>query len=80
MFGLAVGSESVAITEWNDCGCFEVIVASSYVPVLHLHIAVRHPASKGIQSSEWLGPADDLWMIGYEVQASDRKGERADCP
>lgn len=80
MFGLAVGSENVATTEWNDAGCFEVLVTSSYVPALHLHIAVRHPTSKGTQSSKWLGPTDDLWIIGYGVQESDRKGERTDCP
>ena len=80
MFGLAVGSENVATAEWNDSGCFEILVTSSYVPALHLHIAVRHPTSKGTQSSDWLGPADDLWMIEYEVQESNRKSDRADCP
>lgn len=80
MYGLAVGSENVALAEWNDSGCFEILVTNSYVPILHLHIAVRHPTSKGTQSTKWLGPADDLWVIGYEVQESDQKGEMTECP
>jgi hypothetical protein len=46
MFAVGVGGESVATTEWNDSGCFELVVTSSYVPRLCLHIAVRHPMSK----------------------------------
>lgn len=45
MFGLAVGGESVAAAEWNDYGRFEVIVTSSFLPRLSLHIAVRHSRS-----------------------------------
>jgi hypothetical protein len=80
MFALGVGGGSVATTEWNDSGCFELVVTSSYVPSLCLHIAVRHPLSNGTQSSEWLGPVDDLWVIEYEVSEAASHGGITDCP
>jgi hypothetical protein len=66
--GFAVGTDTLALAEWNDTGQFEFHIPGNFAgKTLQIHVGVRARTSSGNQMSTWLGPVDVLQCYRYQV-------------
>lgn len=78
--GFAAGTDSVALSEWNDTGAFEFHVPEHFQgEVLQIYVAVRAKASTGAQTNPWLGPVDAQRVLAYQVHPGDGDATTLPC-
>ncbi|WP_334180309.1 hypothetical protein [Pseudoxanthomonas sp.] len=79
--GFAAGTDSMALSEWNDTGTFEFHVPEHFQgAVLQIQVAVRTKASTGAQTNPWLGPVDAQHLLTYQVHPGHGDATTLPCP
>lgn len=66
--GFAVGTDQLALAEWNDAGEFEFHVPEHFAgQLVGIHVATRGAMSQGKLTSPWLGPVDEMQVFRYRI-------------
>jgi hypothetical protein len=72
--GFAVGTDTLALAEWNDTRHFEFHIPGNFAgKTLQIHVGIRARTSSGNQMSTWLGPVDDLQCYRYQVAEENER-------